>query len=64
MAISNIPVVDHFFKPQTLVQSPDNDETIGVTGRQLIVLLIPCCYHNIVCMALQSLVCIQTLTTR
>ena len=62
-SFASLPVVDHFFKPETLVQNPYDDETVGVTSGQLVVLLIPGCYYNAVCMALQTLICIQTLTS-
>ena len=35
------PVVDHLLKPKSLVEGPDNDETIRVAGGQLVVLFVP-----------------------
>ncbi len=58
-----LPVVDHLLKPKALVEGPHNDETIGVTGGQLVVLFVPCCHYNAVCVPLQSLICIEALTT-
>ena len=46
------PVVDHLLKPEALVEYPDNDKSIGVAGGQLVVLLIPGCYHDTVSMTL------------
>ena len=60
---SRLPVVDHLLKPKAFVEGPDNDETIGVAGGQLVVLFVPCCHHNAVCVPLQSLICIEALTT-
>ena len=58
---SSPPVVDHLLKPEALVQCPYNDQAVGVTGGQLVVLLIPRRNDNTISMALQSLVCIQPL---
>lgn len=43
------------------MQCPYNDQAIGVTGGQLVVLFIPRGYNNTVSMALQGLVGIEAL---
>ena len=40
-----VSIVDHFLVPESLVEHPDNDQAILVTGRQLVVYLIPS--HNL-----------------
>ena len=36
-----VPVVDHLLKPESLVQHPHHNQSVLVTGRQLMVGLIP-----------------------
>ena len=40
-----VSVVDHLLVPESLVEHPHYDQTILVTGRKLVVDLVPC--HNL-----------------
>ena len=51
-----VSIVDHLFEPVRLVQHPDNDEALLVTGGQLLVLIVPLEHHDVALMALQVLV--------
>ena len=51
-----VPVVDHLLEPMRLVEHPYNDETLLVTGGQLLVLVVPLKDHDVALVALQVLV--------